>query len=190
MPPVCPPRWVGRIFSCRFTRLTPSTSTRLRFGSALMTRPTTPTSLPAITITRSSLRTFTLEHLRGQADDLHEALLAQLAADRAEDARAPRVLLLVDDHGRVLVEADVGAVGAALLLLDADDHRLDDLALLDGATGDGVLHGGDDDVADRGVAPPGAAEHADAEDLLGTRVVRDLQPRLLLDHLGRVLFYV
>src|SRR4029453_8839279 len=38
------------------------------------------------------------------------------------------------------------------------------------------------DVADRGVAPPGAAEHADAEDLLGTRVVRDLQPRLLLDH--------
>src|SRR4029453_18558059 len=104
--------------------------------------------------------------------------------------RAPRVLLLVDDHGRVLVEADVGAVGAALLLLDPDDDRLDDLALYDGAAGDGVLPRGHDDVADPGLAPPGAAEHADAEDLLGTSVVRDLQPRLLLDHLGCFLFVV
>src|SRR6266536_1498322 len=55
MPPVWPPRWVGRIFSCRFTRVTPSTSTLLRPGSTRSTRPVAVMSLPAITITRSSL---------------------------------------------------------------------------------------------------------------------------------------
>src|SRR6185312_8645008 len=40
-----------------------------------------------------------------------------------------------------------------------------------------------DDVADAGVATPGAAEHPDAKDLLCTGVVGDLEPRLLLDHL-------
>src|SRR6266545_2728733 len=178
MPPVWPPRWVGRIFSCRFTRLTPSTSTLLRPGSTRSTRPLAVMSLPAITITRSSLWIFmVLQHLWRETDDLHEALVPQLAAHRAEDARATRVLLLVDDDGSVLVEADVGAVGAALLLLGAH------VAFLDRAARDGVLHRRDDDVADGGVASPGAAEHADAQDLLGTRVVGDLESRLLLDHL-------
>src|SRR4030095_1190613 len=108
-PPVLPPRWVGGIFSCRLTRLAPSTSTRSRFGSALRTRPVTPLLLPDMTRTRSPLWIFmSLEHLRGDADDLHEALVAQLPADRTEDAGAARVLLLVDEHGGVLVEADVG----------------------------------------------------------------------------------
>ena len=46
-----------------------------------------------------------------------------------------------------------------------------------------------DDVADAGVAPTGAAEHADAQDLLGSGVVGDLQPRLLLDHLSLFLAF-
>src|SRR5674476_1078256 len=49
---------------------------------------------------------------------------------------------------------------------------------------DGVLDGRDDHVADSGVATPGSAENADAQDLLGTRVVGDLQSRLLLDHVS------
>src|SRR6266540_2498415 len=76
---------------------------------------------------------FHLQNLRGQRDDLHEVLLAQLAGDGAEDARAARVARAVDQHGRVLVERDRGAVVAAERLAGADDHRLHDLALLDGA---------------------------------------------------------
>ena len=67
-------------------------------------------------------------------------------------------------------------------LRGAHDDRLDDVALLDVATGDGVLDGGDDDVTDAGVAPTRTAEHADAKDLLGTGVVGDSKSRLLLDH--------
>src|SRR5690606_15502634 len=59
---------------------------------------------------------------------------------------------------------------------------LDDVTLLHVATGDRVLDGGDDRVADAGVATTRAAENTDAKDLLRTGVVGDLEPRLLLDH--------
>src|SRR5512133_2665036 len=148
-----------------------------------MTLPLTPLSLPEITRTSSPFLIFMLlQHLRGEGDDAHEALLPQLTADGAEDARAARVPAVLDENGSVLVETDVRAVRPAALLGGAHDDGLDDLTLLDVAAGDGVLDGGDDDVTDTGVAPTRPTEHPDAENLLGTRVVGDLESRLLLDH--------
>src|SRR5207245_7571087 len=57
------------------------------------------------------------------------------------------------------------------------------LALLHRRAGQSVLHRRDDDVADARVPTARAAEHPDAKDLLRARVVGDLEPRLLLDHL-------
>src|SRR4051812_3802252 len=116
-----------------------------------------------------------LEHLRREADDLHEVAVARLAGDRAEDARPPRVVLRVDDHGGVLVEGDVRAVLAPELLLRAHDDGLDDLALLDRPLRVGLLDGRRDDVADAGVATPRAALDANAEDLARAGVVGDLE---------------
>src|SRR5215204_5600605 len=134
---------------------------------------------------RDGLPEGALQHLRGERDDLHEAAVAQLARDRAEDARAARVVLGVDDHGGVLVEGDVGAVLAPELLLRAHDDGLHDIALLDRPLRVGLLDGGRDDVPDARVAAAGAALHADAEDLAGARAVGDLQTCLVLDHLAR-----
>src|SRR5690349_1436671 len=129
------------------------------------------------------MRSFAIsEHLRGQRDDLHELLVTQLAADRAEDAGPARVAVVAEDDRGVLVEADVGAVRTPALLHRAHDGRLDDVTLVDVPAGDRVLDRGHDDVADAGVAAAGTAEHPDAQDLLGTRVVGDPKPRLLLDH--------
>src|ERR687895_85386 len=75
-----------------------------------MTLPFAPLSLPAITSTVSPFLIFMSEHLRGEGDDLHEPLVAQLAPDRAEDAGPPRLAVLLDEHGGVLVEPDVGAI--------------------------------------------------------------------------------
>src|SRR5690606_16508601 len=88
------------------------------------------------------------------------------------------------EDGGVLVEGDVGAVVAPELLLGADDDGGHDLALLDGAVGDRLLDGADDDVADAGVATAGAAADADAEDLAGAGVVGDAEACLGLDHLS------
>src|SRR6478752_1570691 len=123
-----------------------------------------------------------LQHLRGQRDDLHEALLAQLTTDGPEDAGATGVVVGLDDDGGVLVELDVAAIGAATLLDGAHHDGLDDLATLDVATGNGFLHRRHDDIADAGIAPRRATEHADAQDILGTSVVGDLEPRFLLNH--------
>src|SRR5699024_6120631 len=122
------------------------------------------------------------QHLRCQRDDLHVAPVAQLAADRAEDAGAPRLAVCPEDHRCVLVETDVGPVVTAALLGGAHDDGLDDVALLDVPTGDGVLDGRHDGVADAGVTATAATENTDAQDLLGTRVVGDLESRLLLNH--------
>src|SRR6478609_9182351 len=122
------------------------------------------------------------EHLRCQRDDLHEALVTQLAAHRAEDARSTRLAVGLEDHRGVLVELDVRAIGATTLLDRANDDRLDDVALLDATARDRVLHGGDDRVADTRVATAGAAEDADAEQFLGTGVVGDANSRFLLNH--------
>src|SRR5262249_7184966 len=108
--------------------------------------------------------------------------LSELARDGAEDARAARVALGVDDHGRVLVERDLRPVVAAVRLLRPHDDCLHDLALLDGALRRGRLHGRRDDVAHACVAPVRATLHTDAQDLARSRVVRHLEPRLLLDH--------
>src|SRR4029453_14876129 len=111
-----------------------------------------------------------------------EPLVAQLAPDRAEDAGTAGVPTVLDDDGGVLVEADVRAVRTPLLLGGADDDSLDDVTLLPTGARDGVLDRGHDDVADARVTATGAAEHPDAQDLPGTRVVGDAQSRLLLDH--------
>src|SRR5699024_1943643 len=122
------------------------------------------------------------DHLRCERDDLHELPVAKLTTDGTEDAGPAGLAVGPEDDGGVLVELDVRAVDTAALLGRADDDRLDDVALLDVAAGDGVLDGGDDRVADTGVPAAGAAEHTDAQDLLGTGVVGDAQSRLLLDH--------
>src|SRR6059058_5010283 len=166
--------------------LRPSTKTRLFLGSTAFTVPVFPLSLPVITLTVSPFLILiaisrppprgrarapsrgagvgwwsaALEDLRGERDDLHEVAIAQLARDRAEDARAARVVGGVDDHRGVLVEGDVGAVLAPELLLRADDHGGDDLALLDVAVRDRLLDRRDDGVADAGVAALGPAAHA------------------------------
>src|SRR5687767_3198863 len=114
--------------------LMPGTTTpRPRFvRSTRSTVPRFPRSLPARTSTVSPLRTFIwLQHLRRERHDLHVVALPQLAGDRAEDARPARVSLRRDQHRCVLVEADVAAVGPAVLLGGSDHDGTHHVALLD-----------------------------------------------------------
>src|SRR5437879_5857489 len=122
------------------------------------------------------------DDLRRQRHDLHEPFLPQLAAHRPEDARRPRLPLVGDEHGGVLVEADVGAILALGLLGRPHDDRPRHLALLDLAGGDGRLDRDHDDVPEAAVAALGPAEHADHEGGARPRVVRDPDDRFLLDH--------
>src|SRR5512144_2039241 len=122
------------------------------------------------------------DHLRRQRHDLHELLVAQLPAHRAEDAGRPRLALIGDQHGGVLVEPDVGAVPALGLLGRPHDHGLRHFPLLDLPRGNGVLDRDDHDVAESRVAPLGPAEHADDERFPRARIVRDLEYRFLLYH--------
>src|SRR5262245_61957701 len=117
-------------------------------GKTRSTRPILPRDLPDSTMTVSSLDTCMSHHLGCEGNDLHEPLLAQLARHGSEDAGADRLPLVVDDDHRVLVEADVAAVAAALFLHGAHNDGFHDVALLHGSAGDRHLHGAHDDVTD------------------------------------------
>src|SRR5580658_6024869 len=188
MRPPCGCRWEG--LTCFQTRLIPSTTMRSRSGMMRRTLPVFPLSAPQMMTTSSPRFTFRAmsHHLAGQGDDLHEILLAQFAGDGSEDARAARIVFLVDDDRGVAVETDVAAVGAAARLLGADDHAADDFTLLDLAAGQRFLDGADDDVADVGdlalelALAAAAAKDLDTHRLLGAGVVGDVNVCLLLDH--------
>src|SRR6476620_8833545 len=168
--------------------LTFSTTTRPRSGSTRTTVPRLPESLPAITCTESPFLILIfasatgLQHLWRERDDLHEVALAQLTRNRAEDTGPAGVALVVDDHCGVLVEGDVGAVLAVMLLLGAHHHGRHHLALLDAAVRGRLLDGADDDVADPGIAALAAALDTDAEQLAGAGVVRHAKPGLHQPH--------
>src|SRR6185503_11340722 len=109
-------------------------------------------------------------------------LRPKLAHHGAEDTGPDRLLVLVDQHCGIRIEADHRAVGAADVLGGADDHRSVNVALFDAATRRRFLDGNDDDVADTSGTALGAAQHLDALDALGPAVVSDVQVGLHLDH--------
>src|SRR3990167_4028098 len=162
--------------------LTPSTRTRFSVGRTFSTLPVRPLSLPVRTTTRSPFLILAamLQDLRSQRDDLHVVLGAQFAGNRAEDPRADRLVLLVVDDGGRLVKTDDRAVLALEILGGAHDDGANDVALLHAAARDGFLHGGDDCVADRGVAALGAAQHLDAHDPAGAPIIGHFQASLHL----------
>src|SRR5262249_6379901 len=121
---------------------------------------------------------------RRERDDLHVVAIAKLACNRAKDARAARVALVVDEDGRVLVEADVAAIRAAVFLRRADHDGADHVALLHGGRRDGLLDAGNDHVTHAGRGLLRAAHDPDALDRACARVVGDLEAGLLLDHAG------
>src|SRR5262245_52201805 len=179
-------------------------------GSTLRTRPRLPRSLPVITRTLSFFRSgvakrdililcsgqwaagggqtahcalpTALKHFRRQRNNLHEPPLAQLAGDGAEHARTDRLVVVVDQHGGVAIEPDVGAVAAALLLDRADDHGLDDLPLLHGPFRRRFLDRRRDDVAQPGITAGRPANGVDDGDLARAGVVGDVQNRSHLYH--------
>src|SRR5205085_10227722 len=149
-------------------------------------------SLPDRTTTRSPFLIFCaammLQHLRREADDLHMLLRAQFADDRPEDTGTDRLGVVVDEDGRVRIEADRRTVRTVDVLGGADDDGLVDVALLHAAARSGFLHRDDDDVADAGEAALRPAEHLDALDALGPRIIGDLSVGLHLDHRSNSFF--
>src|ERR1700722_607111 len=107
------------------------------------------------------LRGGKLDDLRGERDDLEELLLAKLAGDWAKDAGADGLVGVVDDDSGVLVEADIGAVATTILFARADDNRLDDLTLFDGAIGRGFLDGRGYDIPEASLFAETATEGQD-----------------------------
>src|SRR5262249_36725199 len=99
-----------------------------------------------------------------------------------EDARADRLHLRIDEHGRVAIEADDRSVWTLDVLGDAHHHRLHHLALLDAPARNRLLHRDDDYVADGGIFALRPAQDLDAHDATRAGIVRHVEVGLHLNH--------
>ncbi|VVT12456.1 conserved hypothetical protein [Erythrobacter sp. EC-HK427] len=122
------------------------------------------------------------QHLRSERDDLHEALAAQFADNRAEDTRADRLFVLVHENRGIAVETDHAAIGTADILAGTHDHRTVNVTLFHTRTRLGFLYGNHDHVPDTREPALRAAQYLDALDALGAAIVRDVEIGLHLDH--------
>src|SRR5665647_3906658 len=149
----------GRGFVCRLATFRPWTTTRygvpvLSGRSTRSTIPRLPASLPPSTrivsplrisetfVTRGATARAISEHLRRERDDLHVVPIAKLARHGAEDPRAARVALVVDEDGGVLVKPDVAAIRPAVLLRRTNHDGSHHVALLDCGVRDRLLDAG------------------------------------------------
>ncbi|KAG1648322.1 hypothetical protein GQR58_029933 [Nymphon striatum] len=81
-----------------------------------------------------------------------ELLVTPGTSPATKDAGPAGFTVVIDDHGCVLIELDVAAVGTAAFFLGAYNHALHYFALFDTSRRDGIFDGGDNDVAYAGVA--------------------------------------
>src|SRR5262245_62136406 len=184
--PPCGLRRLG--FRCLYTRFMPSTTTLFLSPNTRRTRPVVgdwvlPASSPVVTSTMSPLRICiyvslrsaaprgqTSDDFRSQVGNLHEALFTQFASNGAENARATRLFLVVDqDHG-IAVEANVAAILPSGGPANTHDHAFDHITRLHFTAGNGLLHTGHDDIAQSGVALAAAAQNFDAHTFFGPGV--------------------
>ena len=115
-----------------------------------------------------------LKNLRCQRNNLHVDG-TQLAGHGAEDTASAELTGIVQQDTGIVVETDIGTVGATDFLLGADDDCIGNGALLGVAARNGALDGDDDLVAYGSVTMAGTAQDADAENLFRTRVVSHQQ---------------
>src|SRR5277367_2119085 len=115
------------------------------------------------------------DYLRRERNDLHEALVAQLARHRTKHARTHRLAYFVDQNGGVRIEPDVRSVLAAGLLAHADDYAPHHFTLLDGRFGRGFTNAGRNNVTQAGAQSQISAARQNTLQLAGAAVIGHLQ---------------
>src|SRR5262249_2343195 len=117
-----------------------------------------------------------------QTDDLHEIPLAKLACHGAENAGSDGRSVFLDKHGGIFVKANVGTVLAANFLSCSDNDGVVNLTFFDSAVGDGLFYRDLALVAQTSELAGRAADRHDHLNPLRSRIVRDRQRGLHLNH--------
>src|SRR4029077_12302640 len=106
----------------------------------------------------------------------------EFASYGAENTRAARVLLRVNEHQGIAIKAYITAVIAPRGLLATYDHAAHHIARLDVPAGHGFLDAGDNHITQAGVAPTRAAQYLNAHTFLGAGVIRVIEVCVHLNH--------
>src|SRR5262245_7974133 len=123
-----------------------------------------------------------LQEFTSQGHNFQKLFFAKLAAHRAEDSSPNGFLLVVDQDGRVIVEANVGAVFSAVLLSSPHHYSLYHISLLDAPVRRGLFYVSGDDIAKTRYESHLVSQRQDARDSPRARVVRYVEYSSHLNH--------
>src|SRR5690554_5836689 len=123
-----------------------------------------------------------LKHFGCEGDDFHEFFRAQFSRDRAENAGADGLKLIVKQHRRVPVKPNDRTIGTTNALFGSNDYSVVDFAFFDTPPWDGILDADLDDVADVCIPAMRTAQHLDAHNRSCSALAGDIQVALHLNH--------
>src|SRR5262249_6589984 len=123
-----------------------------------------------------------LKDFRRERNNFHEFLGPYFACYRSKYASTDRLLLIVDQHSRIVVESDVGSVRPSYLLCRAHHHGLHHFALFYFRIGNRFLDGNHNNIPDGCILPFAAPQDFNALHLARSRVIRHIQHRSHLNH--------
>src|ERR1700730_2352505 len=135
-------------------------------------------ALPNLSIGRDGscpVSTPALKHFRRQRHNLQKFLLAQFTPPRTKYARAHRFSGFVDQHSRILIEANVSPIPPPMLFARPNDDCFHHFALLHLAVWRSFLHARRDHVANPSAQASRAAERQDHLQRARTGVIGDLE---------------
>ena len=123
-----------------------------------------------------------LKNFRSERKDLHVILFTELTGDRPKDTSASGGLVFSDNYRGIFIKTDIRTVIAAKTSARTYNDGLDYIAFFDGAARSCFLNGSNNDVANIGIPPAGAAKYTDTHKFLCTGIVGNLEVSLLLYH--------
>jgi hypothetical protein len=120
----------------------------------------------------SALPTIRSQYFGCQRYDLHESSFAQFPSYRSKNPSPFGILLLIQNHGRIIVESDVGSVSAVHFPGCTHDDRSHYITLFHRTSWRSPFDRSHDHITDTAITSRRTTQDADAQNLFATRIVR------------------
>src|SRR5271168_9380 len=118
-----------------------------------------------------------LQNFRSEGHDLQKLLVAKLTGHRTKDAGPDWLASFIDQYSRVLIEANIGTIAAAILFVRAHNDRFHHGALLNLPIRRSFFHAGGHHVSQSSAQSGGTAQGQNHLQLAGAGIVGYFEPR-------------
>src|SRR5690606_33358032 len=112
-----------------------------------------------------------LNNFWGQRDNLHKLSCTKLTGYWSKDPSTDGLVLSIDQNCRVRIEANIGSITSVHFFLCSNNNRFENLTFFYFSVWDRILNRHNDHITNTGIFTSSSAQHFDAHDGFGTRII-------------------